>query len=58
MARGIGVGEANAFTRQLVDVRRFIEIAAVAGQIGPAHIVHVNSRRPCTTPSRRFHHRP
>ena len=38
-ARGIVLREFHAVARELVDVRRFVELAAVAGQVGPAQIV-------------------
>ncbi len=41
-AAGVGIGETDSFFGHLVDVGRSYLPAAVAAQIGPAHIVHDN----------------
>ena len=58
-ARGVGVGEPHAASRQPIEVRGLVEAAAVAAQVHPAHVVDqdeddVRSRHwnlPAITPS-------
>ena len=38
----VGLREFHAVLRELVDVRRLVQIAAVAGEVGPAEVVDQN----------------
>jgi hypothetical protein len=41
-AGGIGAVEAHAFAAECVNIGRFVEGAAAAAQISPAHVIHKN----------------